>query len=206
MQAILDRCTGDENSRVVVAKIIASRPDIGALDRAAKHGVSASVLPGEGDTAAWLTGELRAADAELVVLAGWMKLVPETVVREYRGRMINIHPALLPAFGGQGMYGRRVHEAVVRSGARVSGATVHFVDEIYDHGEIIAQWPVPVLDDDDPERLAARVLAVEHRLLPTVVNAFADGAFRLGEEGRVLWTRPWFRAETFTMDRGLIPR
>ena len=113
--------------------------------------------------------------------------------------MINIHPALLPAFGGPGMYGRRVHEAVVASGARVSGATVHFVDEVYDHGAIIAQWPVPVLEGDDAEALAARILAVEHRLLPAVVRAFAEGKFELTSSGRVAWVDTWFSAETFTM-------
>jgi folate-dependent phosphoribosylglycinamide formyltransferase PurN len=87
--------------------------------------------------------------------------------------MINIHPALLPAFGGPGMYGRRVHEAVLASGARVSGPTVHLVDERYDHGRILAQWPVPVFPDDTPEGLAARVLEAEHRLLPAVVRAWA---------------------------------
>jgi folate-dependent phosphoribosylglycinamide formyltransferase PurN len=99
--------------------------------------------------------------------------------------MLNVHPALLPAFGGPGMYGLRVHQAVIASGARLSGPTVHFVDEAYDRGEIAAQWPVPVRFDDTPERLAARVLAAEHRLLPRTVAHVARGALALGEDGRV---------------------
>jgi folate-dependent phosphoribosylglycinamide formyltransferase PurN len=113
--------------------------------------------------------------------------------------MINIHPALLPSFGGEGMYGRRVHEAVVESGVRVTGPTVHFVNEEYDEGAIIAQWPVPVRAGDTPNEVAARVLAVEHRLLPAVVRAFAEDAFHLTREGRCRWERPWFGGEQFRM-------
>ena len=94
----------------------------------------------------------------------------EEVVERYAGRILNIHPALLPAFGGQGMYGVRVHQAVLAAGAEVSGATVHYVDEEYDTGTIVAQCPVPVLPEDDAEALAARVLKVEHRLYPAVVD------------------------------------
>jgi folate-dependent phosphoribosylglycinamide formyltransferase PurN len=93
------------------------------------------------------------------------------VISAVQGRVLNVHPALLPAFGGPGMYGHRVHEAVLRSGARLSGATVHLVDDQYDHGAILAQWPVPVLAGDTPDTLAARVLKTEHRLLPAVVRA-----------------------------------
>jgi len=123
---------------------------------------------------------LRAlADADLVVLAGYLKLLPARVVARFPQRAINIHPALLPAFGGPGMYGRRVHEAVLASGATVSGATVHFVDERFDRGPIIAQRTVPVLPDDTADTLAQRVLAVEHELLPQVV---LDLATRLLKE------------------------
>jgi len=110
-------------------------------------------------------------------LAGYVKLVPAPVVSQFRGRMINIHPALLPAFGGPGMYGRRVHEAVLASGATESGATVHFVDEVFDRGPIIAQEKVPVSPQDTPDSLAARVLEAEHRLLRRVV---LDLARRIG--------------------------
>src|SRR6185436_1036035 len=93
----------------------------------------------------------------------------------FTGRIVNVHPALLPAFGGPGMYGQRVHQAVIESGARVSGVTAHFVDEVYDSGPIIAQWPVPVFPSDDATSLAARVLRVEHLVYPRVVDAVAAG-------------------------------
>jgi folate-dependent phosphoribosylglycinamide formyltransferase PurN len=120
---------------------------------------------------------------DLVVLAGYLKLVPADTVSAFDGRMVNIHPALLPAFGGPGMYGIRVHRAVLASGATVSGATVHLVNAEYDRGPIVAQWPVPVQPGDTPEALAARVLQVEHRLLPAVVLAAARA-------GRVVPLRP----------------
>ena len=110
---------------------------------------------------------------DLLVLAGYLRLVPAPVVAAYRGRIINTHPSLLPAFGGKGMYGERVHRAVLASGARETGVTVHLVDEVYDRGAVLAQSRVPVLRDDTAERLAARVLEVEHRLLPAVVRAAA---------------------------------
>lgn len=108
----------------------------------------------------------------LVVLAGYMKLVPIEVVRRYRSRMINIHPALLPKYGGKGMHGASVHKAVIESGDQLSGATVHLVDEIYDHGAILIQRTVPVLPDDNAESLAARVLKVEHQILPQAAAMF----------------------------------
>jgi folate-dependent phosphoribosylglycinamide formyltransferase PurN len=130
------------------------------------------VLPDPADGVDWLT-RLERHRIDLLVLAGYLKLVPAPVVARYRQRIVNVHPALLPAFGGLGMYGRHVHAAVLGSGARESGATVHLVDEVYDRGAILAQGRVPVLPNDTPERLAARVLEVEHRLLPAVVLAAA---------------------------------
>jgi len=105
-----------------------------------------------------------------VFLAGYLRLVPEAVVARYSRRMLNVHPALLPAFGGKGMYGIHVHRAVLDSGARITGVTVHLVDEEYDRGDILAQWPVPVHVGDTPEALARRVLGVEHRLYPRVAD------------------------------------
>ena len=122
---------------------------------------------------------LRANEIDLVVLAGYLRLVPPEIVAKYDGRIVNIHPALLPAFGGPGMYGMRVHHAVVESGARVTGATVHFVNDVYDRGRIIAQWPVPVFSSDDAGTVAARVLRVEHILYPRVVQGVASGRFTL---------------------------
>jgi folate-dependent phosphoribosylglycinamide formyltransferase PurN len=159
-----------------VARVVSSRPDAGALERARAAAVPTSVLVDPCDPA-----ELVSAlgDPALVVLAGYLKRIPPAAVVRFRLRMINIHPALLPAFGGPGMYGRRVHEAVLASGATVSGATVHFVDERFDRGPIIAQRTVPVLPDDTADTLAQRVLAVEHELLPQVV---LDLATRLLKE------------------------
>jgi len=108
----------------------------------------------------------------LVVLAGYMKLLPLVFIRRFRCRIINIHPALLPKFGGKGMYGINVHKAVLESREKLSGATVHFVDEVYDHGPILIQRTVPVYPDDTPEALAVRVLEIEHQILPEAVSMF----------------------------------
>ena len=155
-----------------VALVLSDRADAGGLEVARENSVPTMVLADPADSSAWIDA-LSQHQIDLVVLAGYLKLVPAPVVHRYRGRIINIHPALLPAFGGPGMYGHRVHEAVLANGASVSGATVHLVDEIYDRGAILAQARVPVLAADTPDTLAERVLAVEHRLLPTVVLAAA---------------------------------
>ena len=172
LQALLDALHDSPLARV--ARVISSRADAGALERARRASVPTAVLRDPGDPA-----ELLAAlgDAQLVVLAGYLKLVPAPVVSRFRGRMINIHPALLPEFGGPGMYGQHVHDAVLASGATESGATVHFADEEFDRGKIIAQERVPVRPGDTPDSLAARVLEAEHRLLPRVV---LDLAKRIG--------------------------
>jgi len=117
---------------------------------------------------------LRDHDVNFIALAGYMKRVPPPVVAAYRGRIVNIHPALLPRFGGAGMYGIHVHEAVLASGASASGATVHYVDELYDHGQVVMQRTVPVLPGDTPETLASRVLAVEHELYPAAIRRIAE--------------------------------
>lgn len=168
LQALLDALRESPVARI--ARVVSDRRDAGALERAERAGVPTAVLahPNDADEFVRAVG-----DARLVVLAGYLKRIPPAGVARFRWRLINIHPALLPAFGGPGMYGRRVHAAVLASGVAVSGASVHYVDEEYDRGPIIAQWPVPVRRDDTPESLAARVLPVEHRLLPLVVLALA---------------------------------
>ena len=164
LQALLDALKNSSIARI--ARVISNRSQAGALERARRASVPTVILRDPADA-----NELQAAlgDAQLVVLAGYLKLVPKAVVSRFRGRMINIHPALLPDFGGPGMYGHHVHEAVLASGAGESGVTVHLVDEAFDRGEIIAQERVPVRPGDTPEMLAARVLEAEHRLLPKVV-------------------------------------
>ena len=120
-----------------------------------------------------LSGFLTSVNIDLIVLAGFLKMIPAEVINVFRNRIINIHPALLPAFGGKGMYGMNVHRAVFDSSSKVSGATVHFVNEVYDDGEIIAQRKVDISDLISPEQIAERVLKVEHELLPDVIEQFA---------------------------------
>jgi formyltetrahydrofolate-dependent phosphoribosylglycinamide formyltransferase len=170
LQALLDTLTANAPARVVL--VISNRADAGALERARARGIATAVLADPADGEEWLR-VLEPARVDLVVLAGYVKLVPGDVIRRYRGRVINIHPALLPAFGGPGMYGARVHQAVLASGRPESGATVHLVDEEYDRGPILGQARVPVLPGDTADALASRVLEVEHRLLPAAVLAAA---------------------------------
>lgn len=179
-----------------VVLVASDRAGAGALERGRAAGATAVAMDRERRTSGLLS-LLSGHDIDLVVLAGYLRFVPAEVTRAYRGRIVNIHPALLPAFGGEGMYGHHVHDAVIARGARVSGATVHFVDEVYDHGPIIAQWPVPVFAHDTPETLARRVLEVEHALYPRVVAHLAAGAISLGGDGRVHGVSgrlapPWF--------------
>ena len=167
----------------MVAVVASDRSGAHALDRATDRSIPAVHLGDPGDGRA-MTTMLDAHGVDVIVLAGYVRLIPAEVIRGYHGRIINVHPALLPAFGGAGMYGIRTHRAVIASGARISGPTVHFVDEEYDRGAIIAQWPVPVLASDNAESLAARVLRAEHLLYPRVVNAVAGGRIRLGADNR----------------------
>ena len=185
LQALLDHqdALGDAGA-VDVVLVACDRPGAFALERAASRGIATRTMDRAARTDG-LEALLRAHDVELVVLAGYLRFVPGSVTRAWQGRIVNVHPALLPAFGGSGMYGHRVHEAVIAAGARWSGVTVHFVDEHYDHGPIIAQWPVRVAADDTPDSLAARVLRVEHRLYPRAIQAVAEGRVALGEDGRV---------------------
>jgi formyltetrahydrofolate-dependent phosphoribosylglycinamide formyltransferase len=170
LEALLHALGPDAPAQVVL--VVSDRSSAGALDRARAHAISTEVLADPAEPNDWLA-RLDRHRVDFLVLAGYLKLVPAQVVTRYRHRIVNIHPALLPAFGGRGMYGHRVHEAVLASGVRESGATVHLVDEAYDRGPILAQARVPVLPGDTPERLAERVLRVEHRLLPAVVLAAA---------------------------------
>ena len=172
LQALLDH-QGDETPWRIHL-LIADRAGAGALARSEAAGVDARVIPTKGrdvaDVAADTLRALEEHDVDVIFLAGYLKLIPGPVIERYRGRILNIHPALLPSFGGQGMWGMHVHRAVVAAGARVTGPTVHLVDEEYDKGAILAQWPVPVHPADTPEAVAARVLEVEHRLYPLTAD------------------------------------
>lgn len=176
LQSLIDATRrGGLNGRVAV--VISNNSGSYALVRAANenipaHHLSGKTHPDKSEFALKVLNVLQDNRINLIVLAGYMKLLPPEVVKEFRHRIINIHPALLPKFGGKGMYGLNVHRAVLEANETNSGATVHFVDEIYDHGAILIQRTVPVLPDDDPETLAARVLEVEHRILPAAAGMF----------------------------------
>src|SRR5688572_20495526 len=179
LQALLDYLATRPESRAEVALVASDRPDAGALDRGRKAGIPAVILRSKNQPdGADLMETLAAHRADFVALAGYLRLLPKEALAEFPNRVVNVHPALLPEFGGPGMYGERVHRAVLAAGARVSGATVHYVDEEYDRGAILAQWPVPVLADDTIQSLANRVLKVEHVLYPRVIDAVASGKWR----------------------------
>ncbi len=189
MQAIAAACASGQIAGEV-ALVAGNFSDSPALARAQELGLPTKTVVSRGITsrlgeefyADSLRLALDDARANLVCLAGYMRKVPDPVVDEYAGRLMNIHAALLPAFGGQGMYGLRIHEAVLEYGAKVSGCTVHFVDEGYDTGPIICQTAVPVEENDTPQTLAARVLIAEHETYPRAVALFAAG--RLSVEAR----------------------
>ena len=192
LQAILDAVEGG-TLHAEVTLVVTDRETAGALDRATRHGIPTEVLkPAEfADGEAFGQALLDVLDkrgVNFIALAGYLKMIPEAVVRAFKHRIVNIHPSLLPAFGGSGMYGRRVHEAALAHGVRWSGATVHLVDEDYDTGPIVLQQPVSVEPGDTPESLAARVLEVEHRLYPEALRLFADGRVRI--DGRTVTILP----------------
>lgn len=191
MQAIIDACrAGKINGEVVL--VIGVRDDAPAMERARAAGVKALAISPksfESDEAynEALLGALQEHNVDLVCLAGYMRPLGRDVVNAYRGRIMNVHPALIPAFCGKGMYGHHVHEAVINRGVKYTGVTVHFVDEEYDHGPIIAQTVVPVEDDDTPETLAARVLQHEHETYIKAIALFAQGRLRIeGQRVRIL--------------------
>ena len=190
LQALLDSFQNRSDSPIRVVLVVSDQPQAGALERARQANVENVVIPVAGRPADFVAREtlavLESADVDLIALAGYLRLIPPVIVKRYRQRMVNIHPALLPAFGGKGMYGTRVHQAVIDAGCTISGATVHLVDEQYDQGRIIAQWPVPVLPNDDPKSLAERVLRVEHMLFPAAVEALAHDLANDHEQPRAM--------------------
>ena len=170
-----------------ISLLVASKAGIGAVDRAEKHGIAHIVCSKKDFSSAEemgerLIAECRARGIDYIVLAGYLSMVPENLIRAYPDAIINIHPSLIPAFCGKGFYGLKVHRAAVGYGAKISGLTVTFVDEQYDSGAIILQRAVPVADDDTPESLQARILEEEHRALPEAVRLLTTG--RLKKEGR----------------------
>ena len=188
LEAILKNIDeGRLNAKVVA--VIANKSKAGALENAGKRGIAAyhiSCLHFDSDKEfeERLLSVLKEHGTELVVLAGYMKKIPATIIRAYKGRILNIHPALLPSFGGHGLYGHFVHEAVLNYGCKVSGATVHLVDEEYDTGPPIVQKCVPVKEDDTPDTLAARVLKVEHEIFSEAIQLFAQNRVKF-EDGKL---------------------
>ncbi len=160
-----------DTPEIAVVLVLADRP-AAAITEARNRGIAAHQLVAPTDAAEWIR-LLGTAKADLLVLAGYLRLVPQEVIVAMGGQVINIHPALLPRHGGRGMYGRRVHEAVIAAGEAESGATVHLVNAEYDRGAILGQGRVAVEPDDSSETLARRVLAVEHHLLSAAVRAAA---------------------------------
>jgi formyltetrahydrofolate-dependent phosphoribosylglycinamide formyltransferase len=169
LQAIIDYLRSQEDARSAdLAVVISDRSGSFALERAKSAGIEALVIS-HTDSAA-LEKELEGREIDLVVLAGYLRRLPANVIERFRNRIINIHPGPLPRFGGAGMYGERVHAAVIEAGLRETFVTVHLVDEEYDNGAVVAQWPVPILETDTAQSLAQRVLEVEHVLYPRVID------------------------------------
>lgn len=173
-----------------IALVFSNVPGAKALERSEEHRVESVALPSKGYTGSRddYDGEvLRLCEAkkiDLICLAGYMRILTPVLIRPYLYKMMNIHPALLPKFGGEGMYGHHVHEAVIKAKEKESGATVHFVTEGVDAGPIILQAEVKIVSGETPETLAEKVLKVEHRLYPEAVRLFCEGKIKVNE-GRV---------------------
>ena len=179
LQALLDAQDAGALGPGRIVQVVSGNKNAYALVRAKEHGIPAIVIdkenwPDPADRNRAILSALRAASTDLVVLAGYMNVLSPEVVQAYKGRMVNIHPALIPRHCGMGMYGIRVHRSVLEAGDAESGATVHLVDEGVDTGRILRQEAVLVMPEDSPQSLAARVLAVEHRILPQAVAALAE--------------------------------
>ena len=178
LQAIIDAVEKGELSAEVKI-VISNNSKAFALERARKHNIQALHLSHKQFATSEefddkLLAVLKENQIDMILLAGYMKILSPIIIQAYRHRILNIHPALLPHFGGPGMYGIHVHEAVIKSGVKISGVTVHIVDEAYDHGAIVMQKAVEVKDDDTPESLAERVLKVEHQTYKEAIQLFAE--------------------------------
>lgn len=183
LQNLIDRIA-DGRLEATIVRVVVSKAGAGAIERAERAGIPVEVIKKAGmapeayEEAVF--DPIRAAGADLVVLAGFLSLLPIPV--DYRGKVLNVHPSLLPSFGGRGFYGEAVHRAAIEAGVKLSGCTVHLVDDVYDSGPIVLQRAVPVLDDDTPGTLGARVQAAEREALPLAISHYADG--RVLVEGR----------------------
>jgi phosphoribosylglycinamide formyltransferase-1 len=186
LQALIDGTKAGILSAKIVL-VVSSRRDAYGLERAAKENIDTFVFKAKkyaslGEAGQVLLGKLAEHKVDYVALAGYLKLLPAELVKAYRNRIVNIHPALLPKYGGKGMYGHFVHEAVIANGDKESGVSVHLVDEIYDHGKVLEQVRVPVMPDDSPDDLAARVLKQEHKLYARVLEKLIKGKYHITNE------------------------
>lgn len=184
-QSVID--ANEKQKFCEIVYLIASKDGVGAIDRAKNHGIPTAVFakndyPDLETLYGKLTYLLNINRVDYIVLAGWLKIIPDSFIEAFKDRIINIHPSLIPAFCGSGFYGLKVHQAVLDYGAKVSGCTVHFVNEVPDGGAIIAQTAVNVEDSDTPESLQARILEEEHKLLPYCVKKLCQG--KIHKNGR----------------------
>ena len=191
LQSLIDSVESGE-IKAQISLVISSREDAYGLERARHHGIDAYCIqkrdfPEDEDFDKALLDKLKEYEIDLVVLAGYLNILSPNIIAQYENRIINIHPSLIPSFCGKGYYGSRVHQAVIDYGVKITGATVHFVDEGADTGPIILQRAVDVKDCDDADSLARKVLKVEHELLPKAVSLFVED--RLLLEGRIVKIR-----------------
>ncbi|KUG26800.1 phosphoribosylglycinamide formyltransferase [hydrocarbon metagenome] len=182
LKSIVDSIETGKLNAIVLA-VISNKSDAPALSFAKDKSILTFVVSSNNNQEAIsffdLSQKMIELEIDLIVLAGFLKKIPDDFVELFFNKMINIHPALLPSFGGKGMYGMNVHQAVFKSSAKVSGATVHFVNQNYDEGKIIAQKCVDISDVNAPEEIAERVLSIEHQLLPEVIQLFAEGKVKI---------------------------
>lgn len=178
----------DLNNKVEVAAVVSDKIDCKAYEIAKEFGIKTFTIgAGIGRiNQNEITSTLKKLGVSFIVLAGYLKLIPNDLIENYKNKIINIHPALLPSFGGKGMYGMNVHRAVFDSSSKVSGATVHLVDNTYDTGKIVAQRCVDISEVKSPEEIAERVLKIEHQLLPEVVKAFAEDRVKIQSDRVVI--------------------
>lgn len=176
LKSVFEKVSAD---KAKICAVVSDKKDCGAVNFATEKEIPVYLVSLKGLPEFYsfekLSEQLKKIPVDLIVLAGFLKKLPDSFVDDFELKIINIHPALLPSFGGKGMYGMNVHQAVFDSSAKVSGATVHFVDKVYDHGKIIAQRTVDISTAENAEEVAARVLKVEHEILPFIITKFAEG-------------------------------
>ncbi len=190
-QAIHRAMIANEINNAEICCVISNNPDAGALQYAKEHSIPAihlSRLQFDTDEEfnSTIIKILGKHQVNFIVLAGYLKKIDASVIKKFKNRIVNIHPALLPKYGGKGMYGMHVHDAIIASGDKITGATVHLVDEEYDHGQILLQETVPVAESDTAETLAEKVLIVEHKIFPLAIKLFAEGEIEIKDDGVVI--------------------